>query len=167
MKKMFGGLGLMILALLAVAVTALPLNATALANSPPVIDVIGVTPENPGVYNDLTCNADVSDVDGNLDYVQLIWYVNGAMQRQVTKLVYGTSDSVSDVFSGSKNVNDYVVCDAKLYDFGGAYDHETHAVRVGNVPSNSGSQITYVDITPRHPNPQQDLTCSDPSDRRG
>ena len=160
MKKMLINFGFMVLALIAVVILSVPANVAAVANAPPVIDSIAITPANPGKYHDLTCTVDVSDADGNLDYVDIKWYVNGALARQTNKLVYGSGDSTFDVFDGQKETYDYVVCDAKAYDFEGAYDHETHAVHVGNVPSNSVSQITYVEITPRHPNPQQDLTCS-------
>lgn len=163
MKKHINGLGnslcLMVLVLLAVAIS-LPANASALANAPPVIGSIDMAPESPSKYNDVLCTVSVSDADGNLDYVEFTWFVNGVMQRQTNKLVYGSSGQASDTLSGTKQPNDYIVCEAKAYDFEKAYDRATHAVRVGTVTTNSVPQISYVDVTPRHPNPQQDLTCS-------
>ncbi len=160
MKNLVKNLGFMFLALVAIVMISLPANVTAVANTPPVIDAIGITPDNPTKYQELTCSVSVSDVDGNLDYVEFSWYRNGQLLRQTNKLVYGSTSSAYDVFTSPKEANDYVVCEAKLYDFAGAYDRETHAVRVGNMVSNSAPSVSYVDITPRHPNPQQDLTCS-------
>jgi hypothetical protein len=134
--------------------------AGAAPNSPPAINSIAVTPENPGRYAPLTCSVSVSDAEGNLDYVDFRWYVNGALARQANKLAYGSYAAASDVFDGRKEINDYVNCEAKAYDFDRAYATANHAVRVGSIVSNSLPQISYVDITPRHPNPQQDLTCS-------
>ena len=135
-------------------------SVQAAGNSPPSISSIDVQPDNPTRYNDLTCTVTAADTDGNLDYVDFRWYVNGALVRESTRTLYGSSGTVSDTFTSSKNAGDYVVCDAKAYDFDGAYDHETHAVYVGSTLSNSRPTVSYVDITPRHPNPQQDLTCS-------
>jgi len=160
MKNLVKNLGFMFLALVAIVMISLPANAAAVINTPPVIDAIGITPESPTKYQELTCSVSVSDTDGNLDYVEFNWYRNGQLLRQTNKLVYGSTSSAYDVFTSPKEANDYVVCEAKAYDFEGAYDRETHAVRVGNMVSNSAPSVSYVDITPRHPNPQQDLTCS-------
>ncbi|MFH1237783.1 MAG: PKD domain-containing protein, partial [Candidatus Aenigmatarchaeota archaeon] len=159
MKNAMKNLGLTVLALLAVVMIVMP-GALAVPNTPPVIDSIFITPENPSKYNDLVCSVGVSDAEGNLDYVHFAWYLNGVLTKENNKVLYGSSSTASDVFAGSKEANDYVVCEAKAYDFESAYDRETHAVRVGTVNTISVPQISYVDITPRHPNPQQDLTCS-------
>jgi len=159
MKNTMKNLGMTVLALLAVVMIVMP-GALAIPNTPPVIDSIGITPSNPSKYNDLVCSVSVTDAEGNLDYVHFAWYVNGVLTKENNKVLYGSASTASDVFAGTKQPNDYVVCEAKAYDFESAYDRETHAVRVGTVTTISVPQISYVDITPRHPNPQQDLTCS-------
>jgi hypothetical protein len=129
-------------------------------NKPPVINTITIDPQNPTKYQTLVCTVEVYDEDGNLDYVDFHWYRNGVPVRESTKAVYGKSDTAFDTLDILKNVGDYIICEAKVYDFERAYDREIHAVRVGNLVTNSAPSVTYVDITPRHPNPQQDLTCS-------
>ncbi len=159
MKVLSNNLRFMMFIFIVILLLAVSVQAT--TNSPPVIDSVYIDPENPTKYNDLTCFVDVSDPDGNLDYVDFKWYVNGVLTKENTKLVYGSSDSTSDTLdSFHTDPWDYVVCQARAYDFDKAYDYETHAVRVGNIPANSMPTVSYVDITPRHPNPQQDLTCS-------
>lgn len=135
-------------------------GVSAVENSPPAIDSIVVSPENPTKYQTMTCTVEVSDTDGNLDYVDFSWYKNGVLERESTKVVYGTDDTAYDVLEIAKEPWDYIVCQARVYDFERAYDYSSHAVRVGNMVSNSAPSVSYVDITPRHPNPQQDLTCS-------
>ena len=160
MKGLFANLRVMALVFIVALLLALA-NAQALPGSPPVINSVDIDPDNPTKYNDLTCSVDVSDSDGDLDYVDFKWYVNGALTRENTRLVYGSSDSTSDTLDSSyTEAYDYIVCQARAYDFERAYDFATHAVRVGSTPANSMPTVSYVDITPRHPNPQQDLTCS-------
>ncbi len=148
---------LIVIALLAVSAYALPAGG----NTPPSVNSIEIQPETPTKYDDLTCFVEVSDEDGNLDYVYFAWYVNGVLTRENTRLVYGARDSASDTLdSFHTEAGDYIVCKVKAYDFDRAYDLASHAVHVGNSFANSMPTVSYVEITPRHPNPQQDLTCS-------
>ncbi|MCD6591179.1 MAG: PKD domain-containing protein [Candidatus Aenigmarchaeota archaeon] len=151
----------MILFIVFIVLLALSSAGNSTDNLTPSIESVWITPESPTKYNDLTCSVEVSDQDGNLNYVQFTWFVNGQMKRQVNKLVYGSFDRAEDVLSSwFTEAGDVVECEAKVYDFEHAYDFETHAVHVGHLPANSVPAVTYVEITPRHPNPQQDLTCS-------
>jgi hypothetical protein len=129
-------------------------------NQPPKVTAVTITPTNPAKSQTLFCYVTVTDQDGNLNNLVIKWYVNGVPVREINSLLTGTTNSIADTFDGNKNANDYIVCEAKVYDSNGAYDIKSNAVRVGIVVSNSIPQVSYVDITPRHPNPQQDLTCS-------
>lgn len=158
MKGMFPNIRLAFFALF-LAMLALAVSAS--ASSYPVIDDISIYPSSPNKYDDLTCSVSVTDTDGNLDYVKFEWYVNGVLKRQSNKLVYGTSDNAEDILSSwYTEASDYVVCKAWAYDFDGYFDYKTHAVHVGRQNQNKPPSSSYVEITPRHPNPQQDLTCS-------
>ncbi len=129
------------------------------ANRPPVINSIAFAPQNADADDPVACSVSVSDADGNLRNVNFRWLLNGALVWDSNRLVSGPSATASDTYSGAKKLNDLIVCEARAYDSNGAYASANHAVRVGTVTI-SKPQITYVDITPRHPNPQQDLTCS-------
>ncbi|MEE9323334.1 MAG: PKD domain-containing protein [Candidatus Aenigmarchaeota archaeon] len=160
MRRLFANLRVMALVFVITVLLSFS-SALALPDSNPVIDSVVIDPENPTRYDDLTCSVDVSDSDGDLDYVDFKWYVNGILTKENTRLVYGSEDSTSDTLGSQyTDANDYVVCQIRVYDFEEAYSFETHAVHVGPTPSNSMPTVSYVDITPRHPNPQQDLTCS-------
>jgi len=143
------------------SIVMLAFAVSAEASSYPVIEKISIYPSNPDKYDDLTCSVSVSDFDGDLDYVKFNWEVNGKLVRQNNRLVYGTSDTAEDILSSFyTNAGDYVVCKVWVYDFDDYYDYETHAVHVGEQNQNKPPSSSYVEITPRHPNPQQDLTCS-------
>ncbi len=147
--------------ILLIVMLALAANAKASSANYPVVDKITIYPSSPDKYDDLTCRAEVSDFDGNLDYVKFVWEVNGKLVRQNNRLVYGTSDSAEDILSSRfTQPGDAVVCKAWVYDFDDYYDYDYHAVHVGRQNQNKPPSSSYVEITPRHPNPQQDLTCS-------
>ncbi|MEM5871264.1 MAG: PKD domain-containing protein [Candidatus Aenigmatarchaeota archaeon] len=129
-------------------------------NTPPVFNSIKIEPQNPTKYQPLVCTVEVSDVDGNLNYVDFKWYRNGIPVRESSKAVYGVNDVAFDTLDIQKEVWDYIICEAKVYDFDKTFSRTTYAVRIGNLVTNSAPSVTYVDITPKHPNPQQDLTCS-------
>lgn len=147
--------------ILLITMLALAANAKASSFNYPVIDDITIYPSDPGKYDDLTCHAEVSDFDGNLDYVKFNWEVNGRLVRQNNRLVYGTTDTAEDILSSwYTEPGDDVVCKVWVYDFDDYYDYDHHAVHVGEYNQNTPPSSSYVEITPRHPNPQQDLTCS-------
>jgi hypothetical protein len=137
------------------------INVAQEGNNPPTIDSIEITPQNPTEYQDLECSVEVSDQDGDLDYVQFNWYVNNELKRQTNRNAYGDNDYVEDTLSSSyTNTNDYVKCEAKVYDFQGSYDSDYTSVHISFAFTNTPPISVYVEITPRHPNTQQDLTCS-------
>ncbi|MCK5022811.1 MAG: hypothetical protein KAS04_01425, partial [Candidatus Aenigmarchaeota archaeon] len=150
MKGMFTDIGIIGLTLLVAFLLAAANGQSVITNTVPNVDSVSIDPSNPTKYNDLICNAQVSDADGNLDYVDFKWYVNSELVRENTRLVYGDLDTESDTLSASfTDASDHVVCEVRVYDFSRAYDYTTHAIHVGNTPTNSIPSLSYVEITPR------------------
>ncbi len=109
--------------------------------NPPSVDTIAIIPTTPGVNDDITCDVDVSDNDGNLEYVDFKWYVNGLLKRSVTKSVSGYADEESDILQDMyTNYGNVVKCDVRVWDTTDLSDHDYNQVTVqstyqGNPPN--------------------------------
>ncbi len=128
-------------------------------NLPQVLSV-DITPSNPTSYESLTCTAQVQDTDGNLDYVTFEWYVNGVIRKSIDVNVVNTMDFAADVLASSFTSNGQNVrCQVTVYDADGNHHSDFDSVAVSS-GTNAPPISVAVEITPRHPNTQQDLTCS-------
>jgi len=127
----------------------------------PQITSVTISPEAPLNDNDLTCTAWVSDNDGDLSTVQFFWYANGVLRSTSQPVtVRGNQGSAQSFYSSAAtNPNEVIQCLAKVYDSAGNYDEESDYVTIGSY-GNAPPISINVEITPRHPNTQQDLTCS-------
>ncbi len=89
-------------------------------NEAPVIDSLYLYPENPTRFDDISCRAEVSDRDSNLDYVRFRWYVNNDLVKAQDREAYGGSDNVQSVlYYGVAGEGDTVACEATVYDTSG------------------------------------------------
>ncbi|MBN2042735.1 MAG: PKD domain-containing protein [Candidatus Aenigmarchaeota archaeon] len=126
----------------------------------PQVLSVGITPASPRSTDSLTCTAQVQDVDGNLDYVTFEWYVNGVIRKSVDKNVVNTMDFAADTLDSSYTSNGQNVrCQVTVYDSDGNHHSDFDSVMVSS-GTNAPPISVAVEITPRHPNTQQDLTCS-------
>ncbi|MCX6814888.1 MAG: hypothetical protein NTY20_04545 [Candidatus Aenigmarchaeota archaeon] len=95
----------------------------------PVINSLRITPSSPEDTDTLTCTAQVSDQDGNLQSVQFRWLVDGALDRTRTIQVSGSSSTVQDTLDSSRSgLGDEVKCEAAAYDSTGLQDSDFDAV---------------------------------------
>ncbi|RLJ10126.1 MAG: hypothetical protein DRP15_01080, partial [Candidatus Aenigmatarchaeota archaeon] len=98
----------------------------------PEITSITIEPVNPVTYDDLTCRIEMQDRDGDLDHVNIRWYLNGVMIKDLTRYVHGYSDVVYDVLSSVYTDNgDIARCEAYVYDSSGRSDYGDASVTVG------------------------------------
>jgi len=131
-------------------------------NYPPEVDSMLITPGDPETGDDITCEADVSDPDGNLFDLTFRWYVNGGLVRAESKSVSGFSDSDSDILPDSlTDYEDVVKCDIEVTDSEALSDsdYSTVSVAPGPQPGNDPPIVTSVDITPSNPEATDDLQC--------
>jgi len=95
----------------------------------PVINSLRITPSSPEDTDTLTCTAQVSDQDGNLQSVQFRWLVDGGLDRTRTIQVSGSSSAVQDTLDSSRSgLGDEVECEAAAYDSTGLQDSDFDAV---------------------------------------
>jgi hypothetical protein len=138
----------------------------------PDVERVYITPQNPREHYDIECYTDLEDSDGDLDYVRFKWYVDGSVEREITKNVYGYSDSAQDVLdSYYTDHGDEVRCQVIVYDehdnsdseskyvyvdhyYDGYYDDHYDGYRYGY------PEIEYINIHPEYPEPHDDLKCT-------
>jgi len=78
---------------------------------------VEIEPVSPEVWDDLTCAAEVSDSDGDLDGIQFRWYRNTVMIRYVNKYVSGSSDIETDVLDYEfTREGDQIRCNVDVWD---------------------------------------------------
>ncbi len=131
-------------------------------NHNPDIDSIYIKPSTPYDNDDLTCYISVSDVDGNLDSVEIKWIVNGNVVKTIKKEVDGDSEEVRSFLSASyTNAYDTVKCEATVRDDKGAEKTSYSQVSILPVPQqdNRRPYISYMYIKPSNPLPHETLKC--------
>jgi hypothetical protein len=100
-------------------------------NEPPEIESIDIDPDDPEDDDDITCEVHVEDEDGNLDFVEFRWYVDGDLERTRTRDVSGYSDTAEDTLDSSyTDEGDEVECRATVEDDEGEEDQESESVEV-------------------------------------
>ncbi len=125
----------------------------------PQVVSVGLTPASPRSTDTLTCTAHVSDQDGGLDYVIFEWYINGVHRKTNQRGVVNTADFATDTLDPSYISNgDNIRCQVTVYDVDSNHDSDYDTISVGS-GTNAPPISVAVEITPRHPNTQQDLTC--------
>jgi hypothetical protein len=102
-------------------------------NHVPAVNSVSITPSNPMDSDELTCQASVSDTDGNLDRVQFRWFVNGGLEKTRTLYVSGSSASASDALGSTvSDAGDSVRCETTVFDATGFQDSDSATVTIGN-----------------------------------
>ena len=105
-----------ILALLAFCAIMIVLSSPALASGT-AIESIEINPVLPEVWMDLTCNALVTDDDGDLNIVRFTWLRNGVGIRTFEREVSGFSASVSDRLDKDfTEERDQIKCRVEVWD---------------------------------------------------
>lgn len=129
------------------------------ADNPPEIDV-EIEPKPSYPEDNLACNADVSDVDGDLDHIDFKWYVNGVLVRSQTKSVSGFSDTESDTLSSSfTEEGDFVTCEGKVYDSVSHYDSDVDETYIDTPYCHKPPEVVQIEITPKLPVSADNLDC--------
>jgi hypothetical protein len=136
----------------------------------PDVENVYITPHDPREHADLECHAEFSDSDGDLDYVKFKWYVDGSLEREITKNIYGYSDSEQDVLdSFHTDHGDEVRCQVIVYDENDNTDSESEYVYVDHYYDDhyydddyryGYPEIDYINIYPEYPEPHDDLKCT-------
>jgi hypothetical protein len=93
------------------------------ADHAPLVNSVVITPSGPQDTDTLTCTAQVSDQDGNLQAVQFKWFVNGGLDK--TRMIYvtGSYATVQDTLdSDQSTLGDEVKCQATVFDTAGNQD---------------------------------------------
>lgn len=99
----------------------------------PVIESIDIDPDNPEEDDDLTCEVDVEDDDGNLEEVEFRWYVEGDLERTRTEDVSGYTDTAEDTLDSSEfDDGDQVRCRVTVEDEDGGDDTDSKTVEIGD-----------------------------------
>jgi len=136
----------------------------------PRVDWVEISPEDPDEYDDLSCEASVSDNDGDLDYVRFEWYVNNYLAERRTINVYGYSDEVSDLLDYYHfDLDDRIECKVTVYDESQRSDSDHDVVIIGEDGYYGDEpRIRNIQIEPDDPDVSDDLTCEvDVSDGDG
>lgn len=95
-------------------------------NDPPEIESVDLDPDHPDERDDVTCEAGVSDQDGNLDNVEFRWYVNDDHERTRTRHVSGFLDTASDTLDASDiDDGDEIECKVTVEDDRGEEDRDS------------------------------------------
>jgi len=141
---------------------------TPFCNKPPEILQIEITPKTPDTNDNLDCDVEVYDFDGNLDHVLFKWHVGSVIVRTVSVDVSGTLDYAADQLSSSwTDAGDNVICEAIVYDEMLEYDSDTDDSYIGD-GENFPPEVDYLEITPSEPETEDDITCdADVSDTDG
>ena len=127
----------MVLGMIAMVALLSPVAVLGLTGSSPSIGSMGITPEDPGTGDDLTCSAVISDSDGDLDTATLRWLVNGIAERTISFGISGSSATVTDTLGSSfTEANDLVECIVTAEDMQGRVTQEDASVRIA-----SGSEL--------------------------
>lgn len=109
---------------------------------PPEVEFVYISPVNPGEYSDLTCYAGVFDYDGNLNYAEILWYVNGYLKRSKRFMLQGSDSTISDKLSSFYiQGGDRVTCRVNVYDLTGRFDTDECTLWIGYFPSYPCSPI--------------------------
>jgi len=111
----------------------------------PDVDSIVITPDDPDENDDIRCEAEVSDPDGDLDYVEFRWFVEGELKRERTKTVTGYDDVDYDILPDSyTDDNDEIKCFVEVFDEEANSDSNYKRVWIGD--SGSGSDDCNIDL---------------------
>ena len=107
-------------------------------SNPPQVDSVEVIPLDPEVWDDLTCVAQVSDDDGDLEEMRFRWYRNTVVIRTAYKSVSGYSDTESDVLdSSATEEGDNMVCRVDVRDEEENSDYDDFGVVVQETSANN------------------------------
>jgi len=99
---------------------------------------VEIEPVSPEVWDDLTCAAEVSDSDGDLDGIQFRWYRNTVMIRYVNKYVSGSSDIETDVLDYEfTREGDQIRCNVDVWDIEENHDYDDVTVQVHKTSQNN------------------------------
>ncbi len=128
----------------------------------PHVTSVSISPSSPKSGDNLVCTAWFSDSDGDLSKAVFYWYVNGALRKTSPEYaIGGNQDSAQSTLpSLETNQGDVVQCAVKVWDSAGNHDEDSDYVTVSSYGTYAPPISVDVEITPRHPNTQQDLTCS-------
>jgi hypothetical protein len=100
-------------------------------NDPPEVESVDIDPSPPSKDDDLTCQAHVEDMDGNLDSVEFRWFVDGVLRQTRIRSVSGFSDTAWDTLSSLfTQEDDLVECFVEVEDEDGATDQGSYSVVV-------------------------------------
>lgn len=115
------------------AVIASPVLGTGVS-----VDSLDMNPGNPEAWDDITCNALVSDSGGNLEHVRFSWLRNGVGIRYHEEYVSGYSEPVSDTLdSGYTEEGDRIRCRVEVFAYWSDYDSDDMAVMVQETSQNN------------------------------
>jgi hypothetical protein len=108
---------------------------TVLSSAPsqrsPSVDRVRIAPSFPGTDDDLTCEADLSDRDGDLHQATFDWFIDGDLFRTRTKGIAGSSDRQTDFLDSSDTGRgDDIRCQVTAYDSGGRSGSGSDSVTV-------------------------------------
>lgn len=127
----------------------------------PHVTSVSISPSSPKSGDNLVSTAWFSDSDGDLSKAVFYWYVNGVLRATSPEYsLSGNQDSAQSTLpSLETNQGDVVQCAVKVWDSADNHDEDSDYVTVSSHGTYAPPISVDVEITPRHPNTQQDLTC--------
>ncbi len=100
-------------------------------NHAPAINSLSITPSNPKDSEDLACNAEVTDQDGNLNRIQFRWFVDGGLAKTRNIYVSGSFATAQDTLgSTSSSTGQNVRCEATVFDAQGLQSSDSDSVTI-------------------------------------
>lgn len=100
-------------------------------NDAPEIESLDIEPNHPDEDDDLTCEVEAYDDDGNLDSVEFRWYVNGHLEDTRLTGMSGYSDTAEDRLDSDEfDDGDEVECRVTVEDKDGQTDTRTESVDI-------------------------------------
>ncbi|MBM75079.1 MAG: hypothetical protein CMK59_06745 [Proteobacteria bacterium] len=120
--------------------------STLIANSPPSVQSVSISPLLPNNRSTLTCSGVVTDPDESVDLIYQ-WSIGGEVLGTGEELV------LSPILA---NAGDEVRCTATATDSDGAIDQDFVLIQLDNSPP----QILDINLIPSHPTTSDQITCA-------
>ncbi len=127
-----GILGMVAFCLMAVAMLSPAVSAMA------EIDHVTISPTYPDAWDDMTCNAHVSEIHGSLESIRFTWFRNGVGVREYTRTIHGSYASETDTLdSFFTREGDEISCRVDVWDECDNKDTEIVSVHVREASQNN------------------------------
>ena len=124
------------------------------SNTPPSVSV-SVSPKQPASSDDITCSADATDADGNLESIVFEWRIPAKLGnnpiRTTEKGASGSSSGKTDTLPSSfTDEGDIVICTAYAKDSAGEVVSASDAAVVMASPDSNDAPIANLNAYPTH-----------------